>query len=56
MNTASRPDWTDLDWEEREKFRQIRHFVRRCHEIWPDAKITIRAHDSVSVDFRGPWS
>jgi hypothetical protein len=52
----SRPDWRISDQVERAKFRQIRHFVSRCHEIWPDAKITIRAHDRVCVDLAEPQS
>ena len=54
--TEQRPDRTDLDREEAEKFRLIRRFTRKCRERWPGAKIVFRSSDSVSVDLKGPWS
>ena len=48
--SAHRPDWTDLDQQEREKFRLIRRLVCKCRERWPNAKIVLRSSDSVCIN------
>jgi hypothetical protein len=51
-----RPDRTEYDRKETEKFKQLQRFTSKCRQLWPDSKIIIRASDSVSINLKEPRS